>query len=75
MTSNPITALAERVCAGEGRAIARAMSVVEDESPDAAALVGELYPRTGRAWLVGITGAPGAGKSTLVDRLTARLIR
>ncbi|HTM04378.1 MAG TPA: methylmalonyl Co-A mutase-associated GTPase MeaB [Vicinamibacterales bacterium] len=73
MTSDPITALADRVCAGEGRAIARAMSVVEDESADAAALIRELYPRTGRAWLVGITGAPGAGKSTLVDRLTAEI--
>jgi len=49
------------------------MSVVEDESAETAALIGELYPRTGRAWLVGVTGAPGAGKSTLVDRLTTEI--
>jgi LAO/AO transport system kinase len=66
-----LSALAERVLAGDARAIARAISLVEDEAPDAAALVREIFARTGRAYLVGITGAPGAGKSTLVDRLAA----
>ena len=66
-----MSTLAERVLAGDPRAIARAISLVEDESPDAAALVREVFPKTGRAYLVGVTGPPGAGKSTLVDRLTA----
>ncbi|MGH9312520.1 MAG: methylmalonyl Co-A mutase-associated GTPase MeaB [Vicinamibacterales bacterium] len=63
--------LAERVLAGDARAVARAISLVEDETAGAAALVRDLFPRTGRAYLVGVTGPPGAGKSTLVDRLTA----
>ena len=71
--SRPTSALAERVLAGESRAIARAMSLVEDETPAGAALIGEIYPRTGGAYLVGVTGAPGAGKSTLVDRLTLEI--
>lgn len=63
--------LAEGVLAGEQRAIARALSIVENESPAAAPLVGRLFGSTGRARVVGLTGAPGVGKSTLVDRLTA----
>jgi LAO/AO transport system kinase len=63
--------LAERVLAGDPRAVARAISLVEDEAADAAPLVRDLFPKTGRAYLVGVTGPPGAGKSTLVDRLTA----
>ena len=63
-------ALAERVLAGDARGIARAISLIEDESPAGADLVRAIYPRTGRAYLVGVTGPPGAGKSTLVDRMT-----
>jgi len=65
--------LSERVLAGDVRAIARAISLIEDESPAAADLVRRIFPSTGRAYLVGVTGPPGAGKSTLVDRLTAEL--
>ena len=73
MTSDPTSRLAERVLAGDSRAIARAMSLVEDEAPAGAALIAQIYPRTGGAYLVGVTGAPGAGKSTLVDRLTSQI--
>jgi LAO/AO transport system kinase len=67
-TASPLSA---RVLAGEPRAVARAITVVENEEPGAADLIRDLYPHTGRAYLVGITGPPGAGKSTLVDRLAA----
>lgn len=64
-------ALADRVLAGDARALARAISLIEDEAPVAADLIRAIYPHTGRAYLVGVTGPPGAGKSTLVDKLTA----
>jgi GTPase len=67
--------LAERVLRGDPRAVARAISLVEDESPLGADLVRQVFAQTGRAYLVGITGAPGAGKSTLVDRLIAEVRR
>ena len=61
--------LAVRVRAGDVRAVARAISVAERGGPDARALVARLYPYGGHALVVGVTGAPGSGKSTLVDRL------
>jgi LAO/AO transport system kinase len=67
--SNP--SLVDRVAAGETNAVARAISKVEDGAADVAELMKQLFPRTGRALIVGITGAPGAGKSTLVDKLAA----
>jgi len=68
----PVSApLAERVLSGDARAIARAISLIEDEADGAAALVRDIFPHTGRSYLVGVTGPPGAGKSTLVDKLTA----
>jgi LAO/AO transport system kinase len=65
--------LAERVLAGDVRAIARAISLIEDETPVGAELIRRTYGRTGRAYLVGVTGPPGAGKSTLVDRLAGEI--
>ncbi len=65
--------LAERVCAGDRKALARALSLVEDRSAAGQALVAALYPHAGHAWTLGVTGPPGAGKSTLVDRVAAAL--
>jgi LAO/AO transport system kinase len=65
--------LAERVLAGDPRAMARAISLIENEDPSSADLVRAIFSRTGRAYLVGVTGPPGAGKSTLVDRLVSEL--
>ena len=59
--------------AGDPRAVARAISLVEDEASDASALIRGIYKETGRAYLIGVTGAPGTGKSTLVDALTAEI--
>ena len=67
--------LPERVLAGDPRAVARAISLIEDEAADGAELVRRVFANTGRAYLVGVTGAPGAGKSTLVDRVIAELRR
>ena len=65
--------LTDRLLEGDPRAIARAISLIENESPEGAEVVRRIFTRTGRAYLVGVTGAPGAGKSTLVDRLTAEI--
>jgi LAO/AO transport system kinase len=69
------SALADRVLAGDPRALARAISLIEDEADVAAELIRAIYPHTGRAYIVGVTGPPGAGKSTLVDKLTAEIRR
>jgi LAO/AO transport system kinase len=62
-------AVADEVLAGNRRALARAISVVEDGGPEAHALLSTLYRRSGQAHVVGVTGAPGTGKSTLVNAL------
>jgi LAO/AO transport system kinase len=61
--------LAERLLAGDKRALARAISLVENDDPEGWALVREVYPHTGNAAVVGFTGPPGVGKSTLIGRL------
>jgi LAO/AO transport system kinase len=65
--------LAERVLKGDVRAVARAITLVEDGAPEAPALLARLFPHTGKSLVVGVTGPPGAGKSTLVDRMAAHL--
>ncbi len=60
-----------RVIAGDSVAVARAISKVEDDPAAAADLMKQIFPRTGRALIIGVTGAPGAGKSSLVDKLAA----
>src|SRR4029077_16193646 len=65
--------LAERLVAGDKRALARAITLIESEDPAGRELVRELYPRTGRARIVGFTGPPGVGKSTLIGALTAEM--
>jgi len=61
--------LLKQFLAGDARACGRVISRIEDEDPIARDLLHRLYPRTGKAYRIGVTGPPGAGKSTLVDRL------
>jgi LAO/AO transport system kinase len=65
---------ADRIRAGDVRALARAATAIENRRPEAIPLLRELFPHTGNAQVIGITGAPGAGKSTLVNEL-ARVLR
>jgi len=63
---------AAQIRAGDVRAISRAVSAIENRSSETESLLRQLFSHTGRAYRIGITGAPGTGKSTLVDRLAAR---
>ena len=65
--------LAERLIAGDKRALARAITLIENDDPAGWELVREVFPRTGRARIVGLTGPPGVGKSTLIGALTAEM--
>jgi LAO/AO transport system kinase len=65
--------LAERLLAGDKRALARAITLIESDDPAGWDLVREVYPRTGKARIVGFTGPPGVGKSTLIGALTGEL--
>lgn len=67
----PVEKWAEQVCAGDVRAISRAITAIENHQAQAEELLRLLFPKTGKAYLTGVTGAPGTGKSTLVDRLAA----
>jgi len=67
----PIESWAAQVRAAEVRAVSRAITAIENHAPEAEELLKNLFPHTGAAYLSGITGAPGTGKSTLVDRLAA----
>jgi len=62
--------LADRLLQGDKRACARLITLIENDAPEAKAALKELYPYTGRAHIIGVTGPPGAGKSSLVDKLT-----
>jgi LAO/AO transport system kinase len=63
------TTLSERILGGDVRAAARLMRDLDDRYPEAEETLRLLFPRTGKAWVIGITGSPGAGKSTLTDQL------
>jgi LAO/AO transport system kinase len=71
MPAPPTEGWAAKVCAGDVLAISRAITAIENHDPQAEELLRQVFPRTGNAYLTGITGAPGTGKSTLVDRLSA----
>jgi LAO/AO transport system kinase len=74
MATRPSTAaeLTAKLLAGDKRALARAISLVENDDPEGWALVREVYPQTGKAAVVGFTGPPGVGKSTLIGALTTK---
>src|SRR5438034_6778135 len=71
MLSRTAAELVEPLLEGDKRALARAISVVEDDDPEGWELVRQVYPKTGKAAVVGFTGPPGVGKSTLIGRLVA----
>ena len=68
-----MTGRVEQVLAGDIRAAARLISDIDDGLPEVREVLKELYPHTGRAYILGITGAPGVGKSTLVDQMIYHL--
>ncbi len=65
--------LVEKVTSGDVRAVARLIRDVDDGMPEVRDVLKALYPHTGKAYIIGITGAPGVGKSTLVDQMLAHL--
>jgi LAO/AO transport system kinase len=69
LSATTTTTELERILAGEARAVARAISKVEDDVEGASALMKSVFPHTGHGLVVGVTGSPGAGKSSLVDKL------
>jgi len=71
--AKPAGTLAERLVAGDRRALARAISLVENRDPAGDGLVADVFPKTGGARVIGVTGPPGVGKSTLISAMTAEL--
>jgi len=71
--TSPPTRLVERMLDGDRLALARLITRVENRAPSVAEIMRAVHARTGRAYVLGVTGPPGAGKSTIVDRLTSRL--
>src|SRR5262249_18607248 len=69
--AEPLEKWAEAVRAGDIRAVSRAITAIENHQPEAESLLRTVFPHTGNAYLTGVTGAPGTGKSSLVDRLAA----
>jgi GTPase len=69
IVTNQISELVRRIRAGDPRALARAISMVEDRTAESIELLKALFPYSGNALLIGLTGAPGSGKSTLVDQI------
>jgi LAO/AO transport system kinase len=69
--SSTIDDWAAKIRRGDVRSVSRAISAIENHSPESEELLKQLFPHTGQAYLTGVTGAPGTGKSTLVDRLAA----
>lgn len=68
-----IDRIVEKVVAGDVRTVARLIRDIDDRVPEVRSILKKLYPHTGRAYVIGITGAPGVGKSTLVDQMVAYL--
>jgi LAO/AO transport system kinase len=69
--TDPVDDWTRKVLHGDVRAISRAITAIENHAPESEALLKQLFPHTGQAYITGVTGAPGTGKSTLVDRLAA----
>ena len=67
--------LVDEVRKGSVRALAKLITLVENEQPGAVEAMEQLYPYTGSAYIIGITGPPGAGKSTITDKITKELRR
>lgn len=68
-----MNAIVEKVIAGDVRTVARLIRDIDDGMPQVREILKELYPHTGKAYVIGITGAPGVGKSTLVDQMLSHL--